>query len=187
MSPTKKDKNNPNKVFPTYVTRMKNKVELIETYIEEHTQVWTPRKSRQLDVMVEDLRAQFQKMETAWDTMREDVDRGTAYDGVEAKVNAAEASMLQAIRQAEEFQEEKEKEALEAANLIVKNQGSGQGAPPPGANGPAPIPPDIPGIQVDAPPAKSLKLDMALKTKNRLSRTMPWMNLVIGLKISRPI
>ena len=101
MSPTKKDKKNPNKVFSTYVTRMKNKVELIETYMEEHTQVWTPRKSRQLVVMVEDLRAQFQKMETAWDTMREDVDRGTPYDGAEAKVNAAEASMLQAIRQAE--------------------------------------------------------------------------------------
>ena len=107
-------------------------MELIETYMEEHTQVWTPRKSRQLDVMVEDLRAQFQKMETAWDTMREDVDRGTAYDGVEAKVNAAEASMLQAIRQAEEFQEEKEKKCLGGGKPDSQEPGFRAGGTAPG-------------------------------------------------------
>ena len=91
-------KKNPNKVFPTYVKRMKNKVAQIEAYMEEHTLVLTSRKSHQLDVMVDDLRAQFQRMEKAWDDMREEVDAEPVYDEAEGKVLAAESSMIEAIR-----------------------------------------------------------------------------------------
>jgi hypothetical protein len=47
---------------------------------------------------VDDLRAQFQRMEKAWDDMRKEVDAGPVYDEAEGKVLAAESSMIEAIR-----------------------------------------------------------------------------------------
>ena len=61
--------------------------------IEEHTQVWTSRKTQQLDVLLTDLRAQLGRMEKAWDDMRDEVDEGPVYQEAGRKFLAAESSM----------------------------------------------------------------------------------------------
>ena len=86
MSNTKK---NPRRVFPPYTTRLEKKIVIIEEFLVQHdlaTVGWTSRKTQQLDMLLADLRAQFGRMERAWDDMRGDVDEGPEYQEAEGRV-----------------------------------------------------------------------------------------------------
>ena len=64
---------------------------------------WNDRKVAQLVALQSDLRAQFQRMEAAWDDMRINPLHEPVLDEVEMYVNTAEVAVTTALLESETF------------------------------------------------------------------------------------
>ena len=105
---------NPVRVFSTYHNRIHQKIRGIEEFLLRHaiTEVsWNPRKVAQLELLQSDLRAQFQRMEMAWDDMRANPKNEPVLDEVEMCVNTAEVAVTTALLESETFLEARETSA----------------------------------------------------------------------------
>jgi hypothetical protein len=102
---------NPGKVMSTYHNRIHKKIKGIE-FLLRHANAevsWNDRKVAQLVALQSDLRAQFQRMEAAWDDMRIDPlhEPFELLDEVEMYVNTAGVTVTTALLESGTFLEEK--------------------------------------------------------------------------------
>jgi hypothetical protein len=102
---------NPGRVISIYHNRIHLKIKGIEEFLLRHadTEVsWNYRKVAQLEALQSDMRAQFQRMEAAWDDMRINPIHEPVLYEVEMYVNTAEVAVMTALLESETFLEERE-------------------------------------------------------------------------------